>query len=118
MSSEIRSLGPRWPGKVSSSAGAAQRSVLETIRIGSESWNGGVVARDDEGRMERRAGEFERGEDRGGSFRIEGRRRLVRADDLGAVRERAGDPGPLGPARPGLPPGARGGAALAPSRPQ
>src|SRR2546422_7190848 len=95
MSSEIRSLGPRWPGKVSSSSGPAQRSVLETIRIGSESWNGGVVARDDEGRMERCAGELERGEDRGGSFRIERGRRLVREDDLGTVRERAGDRDPL-----------------------
>src|SRR5947208_14593658 len=95
MSSEIRSLGPHRPGKASSSAGAAQRSVLETIRIGSESRNGGVVARDDEGRMERRAGEFDRGEDRGGPFRIERGRRLVREDDLGTVRERAGDRDPL-----------------------
>src|SRR5437660_12868332 len=95
MSSEIQSLGPRWPGKAPSSAGAAQRSVLESVRIGSESRNGGVVARDDEGRMERCAGEFERGEDRGSPFRIERGRRLVREADLGTVRERAGDRDPL-----------------------
>src|SRR2546423_11957226 len=116
MSSEIPSLGLRWPGQVSSLTGPAQRPVLETIRIGSESWNGGVVARDDEGRMERRAGEFERGEDRGGSFRIEGRRRLVREDDLGTVRERAGGRDPLALARRSLVRGARGGSAHAESR--
>src|SRR2546426_6665475 len=113
MSSEIRSLGPHRPGKVSSSAGAAQSSVLKTIRIGSESWNGGVVARDDEGRMERCAGELERGEDRGGSFRIERGRRLVPEGGPWAVRERAGGPPPVALPHPGLLRGARGRAASA-----
>src|SRR2546427_12963662 len=84
MSSEIRSLGPHRPGKVSSSAGAAQSSVLKTIRIGSESWNGGLGARDDEGRTERRAGGFERGGDRRGSLCVQGGRRPLRGEELGA----------------------------------
>src|SRR2546423_10882497 len=102
MSSEIPSLGLRWPGQVSSSAGAAQRSVLETIRIGSESWNGGVVARDDEGRMERCAGELERGEDRGGSLCLERGRRPAPAGSPWAALARAGRPPPFCPAAPEL----------------
>src|SRR5256885_3979015 len=108
MSSEIPSLGLPRPGQASSSAGAAQRPVLETIRIGSESWNGGVVARDDEGRMERCPGEVERGEDRGGFLSLEGPPPPRPPGGPWAPSPAAGGPRPPGPPPPEPLPGAPG----------
>src|SRR5438132_772404 len=51
----------------------------------------GIVGRDDEGRMVGGAGELERFEDRGGPVRVQRGGRLVREDDLRAVRQGAGD---------------------------
>jgi len=63
--------------------------------FGGEPGQLGVMARDDQRRVEGGAREFERHEDRRGSFRVQCRGRFVRQDHLGTVRESPGDGDPL-----------------------